>query len=214
MKNLFTNLLAFISNCTKLLWLYFPVLLFIGLAAAAFIGLPQGQDVLLIAVWSKTEASLLVLAVTFFAFINWYTSRLIAYVKDTKNPNDIPSGWLHGFPRVLGYLSFTIIQLGIIKNPYFASAHKNSWILALLIGQVVLYYIIRSYFKNKTTVHKRSVWLIVPVIVLASLVCILFCKEGNQYLFSNFKIELFCLWAVQTGFLVWNFVRRDRKSVV
>lgn len=208
MKNLLTKLLSFIANCTKLLWLYFPVILFCILAAAAFIGLSQGQDVLLIAVWSKTEASLLVLAVTFFAFINWYTSRLIAYAKDTKNPGDIPHNWLQAFPRVIGYLSFTIIQFGIINNPYFASNNKNLWMILLIATQAIVYYVIKRIFKNKNTVNKYSAWLIVPIILIASLVCVLFCRQGNAYIFSNFKLELFCLWGVQTGFLVWNFVRR------
>lgn len=206
-----TRILQHFSQILRLVWLLFPAILLIFLALIAFSGLSQGKDVLLMAAERRAAATLLVLSVTFFAFINWYTSRIIMYVyNETKleNNNPLSQFWMEAFPRILGYATFFCIQFSILKHPYFNIKNSTVWVLVLLGVQGLFYFIVYRYFRKHTDYKKFSIWLIVIVLVLVLFATFFFSGRGT--IENNFFVQLICLWMVQTTFLVWVFIRAQK----
>jgi predicted acylesterase/phospholipase RssA len=204
MKTVLQNL----SHALRLIWLLFPAILFIILSLIAFSSLSQGQDVLLIAAEGNISASLLVFGITFFAFICWYTSRLIMYKHDEDAHNhDNPSStfWMVSFPRILGYLCFLTIQISIIVHPYFKSDYDALIITILIVLQILIYTRIHHFFKEKTIHNKLAAWLPIIALAVVVIVSLIFSRDGA--IRQNFMIQLFGLWLVQTAFLVWNYIR-------
>lgn len=206
-----TKILQHVSQILRLVWLLFPAILFILLSLIAFSALSQGQDVLLMAAERRTAATLLILSVTFFAFMCWYTSRIIMYVyNETKQASDngLSNFWMEAFPRILGYATFFCIQFSILKHPYFSLNNSTIWVLVLLAVQGLFYFIIYRYFRKHTDYIKFSIWLIVIVLVLVLVATFLFSGRGTIQ--NNFFVQLICLWMVQTTFLAWVFIRAQK----
>src|SRR5688572_31745491 len=71
----------------KSLWLFFPPILFIVLAWYIFWHLPQGKDLLVIALESpenvdfSAEFACFVIALLFWVYMTWYSTRLVAKAK-------------------------------------------------------------------------------------------------------------------------------------
>src|SRR5262249_8268779 len=78
------QLLRFLSNILKSIWLFFPSLLFVLLAMMCFLRLSQGKD-LLIAFTENSKARIFFLiAISFWVYVTWYSSRIVAYLKKEK----------------------------------------------------------------------------------------------------------------------------------
>lgn len=202
-----TKILQNLSQILRMVWLLFPAILLIILSGLTFSSLSQGQDVLLMAAERRTSATLLIISVTFFAFVSWYASRILVYVKDTVS-SDGQKFWSSAFPRILGYGVFFAVQIGIINHPYFKLQNDFWWVIALLAAQVLFYFIVYRYFKQHTDYKKFSAWLVVIILVLVLLITFIFSGRGTIY--KNFWVQLICLWMMQTGFLVWNFIRAQK----
>src|SRR5262245_12554926 len=82
----------FFTNLLRSLWTFFPPLLLIVLALVCFTQLSQGRDLLI----SFTEtgetvnAALLtriifLIAILFWVYVSWYSSRIVAYIKEYKH---------------------------------------------------------------------------------------------------------------------------------
>jgi predicted acylesterase/phospholipase RssA len=195
-----------LSKALKMVWLLFPAILFILITGILFSTLNQGQDVLLIAVESRISAMLLVLAVAFLAFINWYTSRLIVYIKAEKNDEEQNSFWYSIFPRVLGYFTFFAMEAAIINHPYFEAKNDGWWVFGLLLAQLLVYWLLQRYFKRNTDYKSNSTWLFAIVLVVVLVFSFFLSARGSIQ--HNFVVQLISLWVVQTAFLIWNFIRR------
>ncbi|HTL09720.1 MAG TPA: hypothetical protein VL307_15715 [Chitinophagaceae bacterium] len=147
-------LVKFIANLLKSIWLFFPSILFIVLTFACFIQLGQGEDIII----SFTEntrhgqgaavlfINLLVkltffLAIAFWTYISWYSSRIVAYAKLFRQRSyanqfkpalpekefgtvyEVQQLFLDRFPRLVGYACFIII-LFAVGNMIF----PNGWV--------------------------------------------------------------------------------------
>ena len=202
-----TTILQHISKALRYIWLLFPAVLFILLVGVTFGGLSQGQDVLVIAAESKTATTLFIISVSFFAFMCWYSSRIIVYINTYLNEENVPL-WANIFPRLLGYFSFFGAEAAIINNPYFDSQHDALWASLLLVLQLGIYLLIYFVFKKYTQYKKFSIWLIGIALLIVS-VCT-FTLSDNGALHHNFTLLLINLWVVQTAFLIWTFIRSQK----
>lgn len=216
------RILQHFSKILSMVWLLFPAILFILLTAIVFASLSQGQDVLLIAVQRRESATLLVLSVAFLAFMAWYTSRLIVYIKTERQPiqlleaseQTISEFWYNVFPRVLGYATFFAVEAAIISHPYFGTDNDGWWIAALLIAQIAVYYGIYKLFNNSNRSYKAGrTWVVLVALLIILAVVYLLSAKGT--INRNLWVQLIALWIAQTAFLVWNHLRRknlDAKS--
>lgn len=202
-----TIFLQNLSRVLRMIWLLFPAILFIFVSGLTFSSLSQGQDVLLMAVERRQAALLLLIAVTFFAFVVWYTSRLLVYVKATVN-NENYKFWSLAMPRILGYLTFSATQAGIIYHPYFQLNNDGWWLTLMLAIQGILYYVVYLYFKKHNDYKRFSTLLVSIVFIALALAIFLFSARGAIY--SNFLVQLIGLWLAQTTFLIWTFIRAQK----
>src|SRR5262245_51584588 len=73
------------------LWLFFPPVLFLLLAYLIFWHLPQGKDLIVIAIqnakFSPAIFPSFILALIFWAYVTWYSTRIVARANHFENPN-------------------------------------------------------------------------------------------------------------------------------
>lgn len=209
------RVLQHFSKILSMVWLLFPAILFIILTALVFISLAQGQDVVLIAVQTRDSATLLTLAVTFLAFMSWYTSRLIVYIKTERQSLQLMEAgeretglfWHDAFPRILGYATFFAVEAALINHPYFGTDNDGWWVLALLLVQAGIYYWVYRHFKN-TGRNYKSGGTLLAIIALVIILALIFLLSANGTIQRNLWVQLVALWVAQTAFLIWNHLRR------
>lgn len=164
---LFTILLRY-------LWLFFPALFFLFGAYLLFWNLSQGKDLLISGLERTWRMCVLWVAVVFWGFTTWYSSRILVYKKDSlyncgedffteiiagKKVVNVPvpgftlnwvlynfSQWV-GFhlPRMLGYLCFAILLLAYWQLPTLDHPLTISWALVLLVLEVIVYGLLSKF---------------------------------------------------------------------
>lgn len=173
----FISFLSFIKKLLQIftiflryVWLIFPACLFLFAAYSCFWSLSQGKDLLISSLEDEWRVSVLWIAVVFWVFATWYSSRILVYKRPglftcgedffkkdipTKGYVEIPAKGINinwvlykcsetlGFhlPRLMGYLCFSIIILAYWQLPVM----KNPLGIGtawLLLGAFILLYII------------------------------------------------------------------------
>jgi hypothetical protein len=216
------------SLVLRSIWLFFPGILILVLAVFAFWSLSQGKDVILFCLEGEWRRGwVLLIALVFWAFITWYSGRLVAHNHETlsKTPiegTDIPLGkrLLDQAPRFLAYGAFGVIILAVLS---YDKAHVDGWlIVAELVLYVVASYAFMRYRKplnkllkkhgrgvadksiiigpvKKLLLYRRVAWTLIAVsLVLASL------------LWSPDRVEIIALLltVMQLSFLFLVITRR------
>src|SRR5215216_465935 len=84
----FVGFLSFIKKFLQIftiflryVWLIFPACLFLFVAYSCFWSLSQGKDLLISSLESEWRVSVLWIAVVFWVFATWYSSRILVYKK-------------------------------------------------------------------------------------------------------------------------------------
>jgi len=134
----------------RTVWLLFPAVLFFFAAWMAFWKLSQGRDVLISTLEREGAGGIVLLAILFWAMVNWYSSRMLAY---RRNIEDLNFTIGRHMPRLLGYLSFSLVWIGLMRLPKLTdpkfNIHENGWMdilwLAVSIG---LYIVLTKVFEN------------------------------------------------------------------
>ena len=130
-KDLFS--LHFLRALFKSFWLFFPAILFLLFAWAAFWQLSQGKDLLQRTLENGRIFSLFIIAEVFWTYITWYTCYIISKIKlaalPTHTADEDIIHWrrmLTQMPRFLAFTCLTIIILAFFKlaagekyNPLF-----------------------------------------------------------------------------------------------
>ena len=159
----------FIANfwryLVKSLWLFFPSLLFLLLAYFLFWHLPQGKDLIVISLqnakFSQAIFPCFILALIFWAYVTWYTRRVVARAEHFQNPNHhtIATVFRVQSPRILAFSCITVIFLALFQldNPAYSQWQiKPFWCHMLLLLSFSWYFAIWKFWnwylqrKNKT----------------------------------------------------------------
>lgn len=135
-RNFITIILKFLSYLFKCIWIFFPTILFVILAYVCFWKLGQGKDLLVAFAENKIARVLFFVAISFWTYVSWYSSRIIAYIVARKqgmlllfkntaaNENltatpgqffQVPERWLKLFPRLIGFSCLLIIELAVFQ---------------------------------------------------------------------------------------------------
>src|SRR5215467_6278037 len=120
-------LLLFLSRLLKSIWLFFPGILFLLLFIWCFWSLGQGKDLIIAFTENGKAKVFFFIAISFWIYVSWYSSRIISYQKlfkqqerirnisDAYPPElvekklsnsfyyDLPVAWLEAFPRLIGF---------------------------------------------------------------------------------------------------------------
>src|SRR5687768_4275787 len=144
----------------KSLWLFFPPLLFILLAFFVFWVLPQGKDLMIITIRSPDRDFIagvyacFIIALLFWVYITWYSTRLVAHAKHFMQPDDniIWEVFRVQTPRIMAFSCLTIILLSIAKLPIWEDPFPEWLCVVLLAASFFIYfriYKLWTYLLNK-----------------------------------------------------------------
>ena len=183
---LILQLLKFLSNLLKSIWLFFPGILFIFLTFACFITLSQGKDIVIsftentrkgpgtsVILMNLVIKLTLFVAIAFWAYVSWYSSRIVAYAKlyrqktyaaqfkptlpekDFGTVYEVQRLFLDSFPRLVGYACFIII-LFAVSNVIFPDSWVKHQPLPCLAGLLLLIGIIDKRLIRFTDTERSS----------------------------------------------------------
>ncbi|HYM93758.1 MAG TPA: hypothetical protein VET23_06445, partial [Chitinophagaceae bacterium] len=194
----------------KALWLFFPPIMFLIFAYVAFWHVVQGKDLMVITLENlKYKNSFLVLgcfllAMFFWTYVTWYSTRLVAKAKHIQSEDHhvMWQTFKEQTPRILSFTCITIIILAFfqLNNPkYPALSHRIcNWILFLSFP---LYFMIYKFWRRrlskKDQEHQR--WL-------KYLLKVKYWIYAVIAAWIIFAMILKSFWALQSLLIGWQFL--------
>jgi hypothetical protein len=197
----------------RYIWLLFPAFLFLIIATLCFWNLSQGKDLLISGIEGKWGQSVLLIAIVFWVFVTWYSSRILVYKREALyycgksffSKEAMPAkaftiNWVlykcsevagRYLPRLLGYLCFSIIilaywQLPVVKNPLV----KTGAIYMLLL--YILLFVLLNYLFEKAgkwlVKHRKVKWL--KAIYWLALCVFILCVSRPFFIPMNTLLDL------------------------
>lgn len=133
-------------NIAKAAWLFFPALLFLSLTYFAFWKINQGRDILLFTLQKQNAFAFLILAQCFWAYMIWYSSRLVAKAKFWEQPYYLFLNVRVHLPRLLGFCCFAVIILALLQVQFFKHPISPATATILLVVAIPFYLIIDRFW--------------------------------------------------------------------
>lgn len=219
-----TQLLCAVSLLLRVIWLFFPSLLFLILAMAAFWMLPQGTDIIRLCLEGENySGQAFMLATVFWVFVTWYTGRLVAYnhphfFEQRIVGTRIRAGeiLLYHFPRLMAYSIFMVLIVAIIMYDD-ADGGRDGWWLPLIGVEYLLYGLFHLLFERiRVQRHVKGMHvtyarlnrirqIVTGVIIAGLLLSVVFWGQGNV---SRTSLVI-GLVVLQLGFLFLVITRRE-----
>lgn len=233
MHPLLRNLLSIASHLLKSIWLFFPGIIFLLFIIFISWSMDQGKDVI-VAYTENTyhERIIFFLAIGFWVYVSWYSSRIISYIKkarqimdiqdqamisktaataDYNNYSDrfpISKPFLDAFPRLLGNCCFLLLELALLQSPvlYYPLSNTVSWLVfaAALTG---LYFLPRPLNKLSLQPAFPKVFLILLIAWLTVTVATSFIPHISILLLLALLVLLHAL------FLLYTHLRRVELDI-
>ena len=89
----------YLSQLLKSLWLFFPGILFLLFPIFCFWTMGQGKDIMTAFMNNESGTTtgfyfnyarvIFFIAIAFWVYVSWYSSRIISYIKKTRQQRDI-----------------------------------------------------------------------------------------------------------------------------
>ena len=205
------RILRFISQIMKSLWLFFPGILFLLFTMFCFWLLGQGKDIVIAFTENRSRTILhlnytriiFFLAIGFWVYVTWYSSRVITYIKRSKDEDsvrkvsgmdkeateklfidepgyfDLSNRFLDAIPRVLGNACFFILELAVLQSPILT--HPLSFkvaFLILLIGLVIMGMINKWILTTQAPKpgFRTTFWFLLGLLIVFVIIISLFTK--------------------------------------
>jgi len=135
----------FIRYLIRAIWLFFPAIIFMILSYLCFWKLTQGKDLMVITLENRDVFLYFILALVFWVYSTWYSSRLVAKAKEFEQPSEdnIWTTFRVQGPRLLAYTCITIVLLAFFQLPNINEgifSIKKSWCHLILIGSIFFYF--------------------------------------------------------------------------
>jgi hypothetical protein len=193
----------------RTLWLFFPSFLFLSLCLVAFWGISQGKDLMVYTIEYPRVYIFFFIAILFFSFTIWYSSRLVAKAKFWQNKYFL---WLKlrvHMPRLLGFTSITIIILAFLQlNIDESPGMNNCWAWIFLVLSIPYYYLLDYICYRLVFIKKVSATAMWLVIVCLLAVCLL-----AVFTLNRFTGLIAVLLVLQIGMVVYFILRRKHLLV-
>ncbi|MEP7253715.1 MAG: patatin-like phospholipase family protein [Ginsengibacter sp.] len=174
-KSFGSHIVRFLSQLLKALWLFFPGILFLILFVFCFWILGQGKDIIIAFTENQSHLGFLsfnytriifFLAIGFWVYVSWYSSRIISYIKKSKQEDtvieitgagreevesqfkarkhyfELSENFLSEFPRMIGNACFLVLELAVLQSPILINPLPGvaAWII-FLIALILLRYL-------------------------------------------------------------------------
>lgn len=155
------------------LWLFFPAILFILLAYCTFWLLPQGKDLMVITLENPAghtallEFSTFIIALVFWVYVTWYSTRLVARAKQFQEPvhDSIWEIFSVQTPRILAFTCITVILLAFFQLEEYGFPHISFAVCNILLlisygWYFVLYKAWSGYIKRGSRDKKQWIYFL------------------------------------------------------
>lgn len=196
-----TILLLFVSRLLKSIWLFFPGILFLVLAMWCFWSLNQGKDIIVAFTENNQAKAFFFIAIAFWIYVTWYSARVVAYLKKSKQEDriikimgscppeeatrklgttqyfELPPTWLSIFPHILGYACLLVIELAVLQSPVRGAdaitSSKATWFFVL--GMIIswgLDGIVRDFASKQLRLSRILFYVLLAIFLLAAFLVI------------------------------------------
>ena len=219
-----------VSNILKSLWLFFPSVLFLLLVTLCFWMLSQGKDLIIAFTENGKAKVFFFIAIAFWVYVTWYSSRIISYLKKTQQDNYIRlcnpgiekdklsakyllrAFFLNNIPRMLGFACFFVIAFAIIRL-----ALPGSFIVKHILamaGLLILLLGIMGWVNRRTDAlakkypkqFSRIFWIVLFSFLLVLILLSLFDDDTSIWWLFTLVIWLFAIFLLYT-----NLKERDME---
>lgn len=162
------------SKVVKALWLFISGLVAVAVVYYLLTGVEQGIDVVIQSGESIDLGVLTILGVFLWAFLLWYSSRTLSYIKQHKDDEIfskkasgdltsvmlyekycIPSSFYRHIPRLLAYNCFVSIQVAVFHLPTFYAWGRIA-ILSAVVAHNGFYFLLDAWFQSDAQSSKRN----------------------------------------------------------
>jgi hypothetical protein len=166
-----------------------------------FWSLSQGKDIIVAFTENHQAKAFFFIAIAFWIYVTWYSARVVAYLKKSKQedriiritgtcqPNELarkisntqyfelPPLWLHIFPHILGYACLLVIELAVLQSPVLGTdamaPGKAAWYCCL--GMVIswgLDGIVRDFAEKHLRLSRILFYVLLAIFLLAAILVI------------------------------------------
>ena len=204
MKKFIPGVLRFISQLSKSIWLFFPGIIFLLFGIFCFWTLGQGKDII-VAFTENTSKTILSInytriiffvAIGFWAYVSWYSARIISYIKKTRQKDEIKvisganeetaekeyaahynifevdKNFLDEFPRIVGNSCFLVLELAVLQSPAALHAISSTvtWVSFFILLIVIRY--INKWVNDKLAMKSsfRKLFFVLLFILIALII--------------------------------------------
>jgi len=217
--NIVLKVLRFLSQLLKSIWIFFPGILFLLFTIFCFWSLGQGKDIIVDFTENKSRTIfglnytrlVFFLAIGFWVYVSWYSSRIISYIKRSRQEDDIKaiakitsgeagkefnrnknyfeisSGFLDEFPRIIGNGCFLVLELAVLQSPILSRPISSTWAWILFIVSMIILRYLNKWINDKHSTKpsfRRSFWIMLFLLLLAIIAASLFTKIPLLILFA------------------------------
>ena len=199
------RILRFISQLLKSLWIFFPGILFLILFVFCFWILGQGKDIIIAFTENQSQIGFLsfnytriifFLAIGFWIYVSWYSSRIISYIKKSKQEDqvqeiagksreeaeeafrahkdyfELSENFLSELPRMIGNACFLILELAVLQSPILYNPLSfTAALIIFIIALILLRYLHKWITKSQALKpsFRRAFWFLLIVFIAMTL---------------------------------------------
>ncbi|HVZ98036.1 MAG TPA: hypothetical protein VG847_14235 [Chitinophagaceae bacterium] len=227
-RDLISLILKFLSHLFKCIWIFFPPILFVLLSFVCFWTLGQGKDLMVAFAENEKARALFFIAIAFWTYVSWYSSRIIAYVVARKQGHpmqfrntataenaaetpgayfQVPDSWLKRFPRLIGFSCVLLIELAVFQlniKEYNTPGLSIGWAKVIFFTLFFCYLIFNNrmdaLFENNISLAYK-IFYILLTLMIAGIISLIFI--GSSMMPFMLVMILF-----QVVFILYVHVRR------
>ena len=199
----------FFSLLLQSIWLFFPSILFICLTAWCFWSLDQGKDLVVAFTENQKARLFFFIAIAFWAYVSWYSTRVNAYLKDDKTGDT--SSLRSMFPRLLGFGCFLAIEMAALQSPLQKHPVSGGTAIWLFLGGLAIFALLDkavAAYTGKSEKQEKVVRAIFRVLATSFGVFLVGIGIDGDFLQSNISGLFWSVFYLQIIFLLFTNVRR------
>ena len=218
------RILRFISQLLKSFRLFFPGILFILFFVFCFWMLGQGKDIIVAFTENQSHTVLSLnytrliffMAIGFWVYVSWYSSRIISYIKQSKQEDkvqeiagvtrpaaeaafksnesyfELSENFLNEFPRVIGNACFLIMELAVLQSPILSNPISSTLAWIIFFIALILLRFLNKWISTKQaekSSFKKIFWL--SLFILFAMILVVSLLPGEIHIMFLFGVLIF-----------------------
>ncbi len=235
------RVLRYISQISKSVWLFFPGITFLFLFIFCFWTLGQGKDILIAFTENESHTILSLnytriiffIAIGFWAYVSWYSSRIISYIKKSKQQDkvqeiagidrlaaeeafkadrtffELNEKFLSEFPRMIGNACFLTVELAVLQSPLLYKPLNPTLVWTIFIVALILLRYLNRWI-TRTQAEKPSFRKVFRILLISLIVFIIIMSFPP--LKASILVLLVLLLLFHAVFIIYINLRRVRMD--